>query len=49
MFLVLTYITSSAIAFGISPNFAFYLVAIANFSGGAGRLVSGILGDHFGG
>jgi nitrate/nitrite transporter NarK len=49
MFLVLTYISSSAIAFGISPNFAFYLVAIANFSAGVGRVVSGILGDHFGG
>ncbi|KAJ7879155.1 major facilitator superfamily domain-containing protein [Mycena leptocephala] len=48
LFTMLTYISSSAIAFGISPNFAFYLVAIANFSAGVGRVVSGILGDHFG-
>ncbi|KAJ6552673.1 major facilitator superfamily domain-containing protein, partial [Mycena vulgaris] len=43
-----TYISSSAIAFGISPNFAFYLVAIANFSSGVGRVTSGLLGDRFG-
>ncbi|KAF8217302.1 major facilitator superfamily domain-containing protein, partial [Mycena galopus ATCC 62051] len=42
------YITSSAIAFGISPNFAFYLVAVGNFSSGVGRLTSGLLGDQFG-
>ncbi|KAF8185923.1 major facilitator superfamily domain-containing protein [Mycena galopus ATCC 62051] len=48
LFTVLTYISSSAIAFGISPNFAFYLVAVVNFSAGVGRIVSGILGDHFG-
>ncbi|KAJ7926475.1 MFS general substrate transporter [Mycena leptocephala] len=43
-----TYISSSAIAFGISPDFAFYLVAIANFSSGVGRVGSGLLGDWFG-
>ncbi|KAJ7730923.1 major facilitator superfamily domain-containing protein [Mycena olivaceomarginata] len=43
-----TYISSSAIAFGISPNFVFYLVAIVNFSGGVGRVTSGLLGDRFG-
>ncbi|KAJ6540992.1 major facilitator superfamily domain-containing protein [Mycena vulgaris] len=48
LFTMLTYITSSAIVFGISPNFAFYLVAIANFSAGVGRIVSGMLGDRFG-
>ncbi|KAF8217316.1 major facilitator superfamily domain-containing protein, partial [Mycena galopus ATCC 62051] len=42
------YITSSAITFGISPNFAFYLVAMGNFSSGVGRLTSGLLGDRFG-
>jgi len=45
---MLTYISSSAIVFGISPNFAFYLVAVANFSAGVGRVVSGLLGDRFG-
>ncbi|KAJ7614783.1 MFS general substrate transporter [Roridomyces roridus] len=48
LFTVLTYITSSAISFGISPNYAFYLVAIVNFSAGAGRVLSGALGDRFG-
>ncbi|KAJ7302260.1 hypothetical protein DFH08DRAFT_794599 [Mycena albidolilacea] len=37
---MLTYISSSEIAFGISPNFAFYLVAIANFSSGVGRAMN---------
>ncbi|KAJ7208531.1 major facilitator superfamily domain-containing protein [Mycena pura] len=48
LFTMLTYISASAIAFGISPNFAFYLVAITNFSSGVGRVTSGILGDRFG-
>ncbi|KAJ7087163.1 MFS general substrate transporter [Mycena epipterygia] len=48
LFTILTYITSSAIAFGISPNFAFYLVAVVNFSSGVGRIVSGLLGDRYG-
>ncbi|KAJ7327511.1 MFS general substrate transporter [Mycena albidolilacea] len=48
LFTMLTYISSSAIAFGISPNFAFYLVAIVNFSSGIGRVSSGLLGDRFG-
>ncbi|KAF8143131.1 major facilitator superfamily domain-containing protein, partial [Mycena galopus ATCC 62051] len=43
-----TYITSSAIAFGMSPNLATYLLAIVNFSSGVGRVVSGLLGDRFG-
>ncbi|KAF8217349.1 MFS general substrate transporter [Mycena galopus ATCC 62051] len=42
------YLTSSAIAFGISTNFAFYLAAVGNFSSGVGRLTSGLLGDRFG-
>ncbi|KAF7373937.1 MFS general substrate transporter [Mycena sanguinolenta] len=48
LFTMLTYISSSAIAFGISPNIAFYFVAVANFSSGIGRLISGLLGDRFG-
>ncbi|KAJ6620495.1 MFS general substrate transporter [Mycena sp. CBHHK59/15] len=47
-FTMLTYITSSAIEFGISPNFAFYLVSVVNFSSGIGRVVCGSLGDRFG-
>ncbi|KAJ7452670.1 hypothetical protein B0H11DRAFT_2201167 [Mycena galericulata] len=34
LFTVPTYITSSAIVFGISPDFAFYLVSVVNFSAG---------------
>ncbi|KAF7350017.1 Mfs monocarboxylate transporter [Mycena venus] len=45
---VLNHISSSAIAFGISPNFAFYLVAITTFSSEVGRVSSGLLGDRFG-
>ncbi|KAJ7902202.1 major facilitator superfamily domain-containing protein [Mycena leptocephala] len=48
LFTMLTYISSSAIAFGISPKFAFYLVTIVNFSSGVGHLSSGLLGDRFG-
>jgi len=46
LFTMLIYINTSAIAFGTSPNFAFYLVAIVNFSSGVGRVVSGMLGDR---
>ncbi|KAJ7153098.1 major facilitator superfamily domain-containing protein [Mycena crocata] len=48
LFTMLIYISSSAIAFGISPNFAFYLVAVVNFTSGVGRIACGILGDRFG-
>ncbi|KAJ7783965.1 major facilitator superfamily domain-containing protein [Mycena maculata] len=48
LFTMSTYINSSAIVFGISPNFAFYLVAVVNFSAGVGRIVAGMLGDRFG-
>ncbi|KAJ7480328.1 hypothetical protein B0H11DRAFT_2193869 [Mycena galericulata] len=39
---------SDPIVFGISPNFAFYLVAVVNFSACVGRNVSGILADNLG-
>ena len=45
---VLTYIDASGPTQGVSPGFSFYLVSIANASSGAGRLMSGILTDHFG-
>ncbi|KAJ7924312.1 major facilitator superfamily domain-containing protein [Mycena leptocephala] len=48
VFIVLIYISSSAISAGISRNFAFYLVAIINASAGAGRLLFGLLGDRSG-
>jgi MFS transporter, MCT family, solute carrier family 16 (monocarboxylic acid transporters), member 10 len=33
---------------GIDPNFAFYLVSIANASSGVGRLFAGVMADRFG-
>jgi len=46
--IVLTYIDVSAIAVGISPDFSFYLVSIANASSGLGRILTGITADRFG-
>ncbi|KAJ7025652.1 major facilitator superfamily domain-containing protein [Mycena alexandri] len=48
LFTMSTYISSSALTFGISPGFVFYLVAIVNFSAGVGRVISGLLGDRYG-
>jgi MFS family permease len=48
LFTLLTYIDISAVSVGIDPNFAFYLVAIANASSGLGRLLSGLTTDKFG-
>jgi MFS family permease len=45
---VLTYIDLSAIAVGISPEFSFYLLSIANAGSGLGRISSGYLGDKLG-
>jgi MFS transporter, MCT family, solute carrier family 16 (monocarboxylic acid transporters), member 10 len=45
---VLTYIDVSAVSFGISENFAFYLVAIANAASAVGRLSAGVLADKAG-
>ena len=44
----LTYIDLSATTVGISPEFSFYLLSIANAGSGLGRIVSGILADKFG-
>lgn len=33
---------------GISPSFSFYLVSIANASGGFGRIFCGVISDRFG-
>lgn len=46
--IVLTYIDVSAIAVGISPDFSFYLVSIANASSGVGRILTGVTADRFG-
>jgi len=48
LYTVLTYIDISAESVGISPDFSFYLIAIANAGSSVGRLGGGILGDRFG-
>ncbi|KAJ7490590.1 major facilitator superfamily domain-containing protein [Mycena latifolia] len=45
---VLTYIDISATSVGVSPEFSFYLIAIANAASLFGRLVSGVATDKFG-
>jgi len=46
--IVLTYIDLSATTVGISPEFSFYLVSIANAGSGLGRISSGFFADRFG-
>ncbi|CAL1702614.1 unnamed protein product [Somion occarium] len=48
LYTVLTFIDISAVAAGISNDFSFYLVSIANASSGFGRIGGGILADRFG-
>lgn len=45
---VLTYIDVSAVHAGLSPDFTFYLVSIANAASGFGRLTGGVLADRMG-
>lgn len=45
---VLTYIDSSAVRAGLSEDFSFYLVAIANASSAIGRAGSGLIADRIG-
>jgi len=45
---VLTYVDLSATTIGISPEFSFYLVSIANAGSGVGRIVSGYFADKLG-
>jgi hypothetical protein len=33
---------------GIDPNFAFYLISIANAASGVGRLFAGLMADRVG-
>ncbi|KAF8556571.1 MFS general substrate transporter [Imleria badia] len=46
--IVLTYIPISAVQMGVSNDFAFYFIAIANGSSGLGRITAGLLADRFG-
>ncbi len=46
--LVLTYISVSAAAYGVSADISFYMVSIANASSGIGRIVAGIFIDRIG-
>ncbi|KAG1787916.1 MFS general substrate transporter [Suillus plorans] len=44
----LTYISVSAETIGVSKDFSFYIIAIANAASAFGRLSSGLLGDKIG-
>ncbi|KAG2145069.1 MFS general substrate transporter [Suillus cothurnatus] len=44
----LTYISVSAVAIGVSKDFSFYIIAIANAASAFGRVSSGLLGDQIG-
>ncbi|EIW84681.1 MFS general substrate transporter [Coniophora puteana RWD-64-598 SS2] len=48
LYTVLTYIPVSATLVGVSPNFALYLVAIANASSALGRILAGYFADRVG-
>ncbi|KAI0807869.1 MFS general substrate transporter [Fomes fomentarius] len=48
IYTVLTYIDVSAASEGISENFSFYLVSIANACSAVGRVVGGIVADRTG-
>lgn len=48
IYTVLTYIDVAATRIGISPEFSFYLVSIANASAGPSRVLCGVLADRFG-
>ncbi|KAG0708017.1 MFS general substrate transporter [Suillus ampliporus] len=44
----LTYISVSAVAIGVSKDFSFYILAIANAASTVGRLTSGLMADKVG-
>ncbi|KAJ7696439.1 MFS general substrate transporter [Mycena rosella] len=48
LYTVLTYIDVSAVSVGVSPDFSFYLISIANGSSLFGRIAGGISSDRFG-
>ncbi|KAH7876449.1 major facilitator superfamily domain-containing protein [Lentinula edodes] len=45
---LLTYVSATATSIGVSESFSFYLVSIANASGGIGRIGAGLFADRFG-
>jgi len=48
LYTVLTYVPISAVQVGVSNDFAFYLIAIANGSSAFGRVSAGLLADRVG-
>ncbi|PPQ74117.1 hypothetical protein CVT24_012847 [Panaeolus cyanescens] len=48
IYTVLTFIDVTAVKSGVSPDFSFYLVSMANASSGIGRLMTGVLADRVG-
>ncbi|KIJ09651.1 hypothetical protein PAXINDRAFT_138798 [Paxillus involutus ATCC 200175] len=48
LYTALTYMPISALRVGVSDDFAFYFIAIANGSSAFGRLTAGLLADRFG-
>ncbi|KAG1761557.1 MFS general substrate transporter [Suillus occidentalis] len=44
----LTYLSVSAVAIGVSKDFSFYMIAIANAASLFGRVISGLLADKIG-
>ncbi|KAG8958684.1 hypothetical protein FRC03_008912 [Tulasnella sp. 419] len=48
LYTVLTYIDVAGIIYGVSPDYSFYLVSIANASSLVGRVASGPICDRFG-
>lgn len=48
VYIVLTYIDVGAVQAGISPDFSFYLISIANVSSAPGRILTGIVADRVG-
>jgi len=44
----LIYISVSAVEIGVSKDFSFYIIAIANAASAFGRVSSGLLGDKIG-
>ncbi|KIM36461.1 hypothetical protein M413DRAFT_78188 [Hebeloma cylindrosporum] len=48
IYTVLTYIDVGAVQAGISPDFSFYLISIANMSSAPGRILTGVVADRVG-
>lgn len=48
LYTVLTFIDISAVSWGVSPDYSFYLVAIANGASGFGRVIGGLISDKVG-